>query len=194
MQTSLTALLDLVRYTVQDPRAAARYLLALRLPENARWLIFLLVATASAILMHVGFSLLPQEDQAYLAPAMSSPLRSALMQATFLLITVAGVYSVGRWRGGTGNFADTLLLVSWLQFIFLCLQALQILALVVLPPAAEILAAVGLVLSFWLLTQFILELHGFASAWRVFLATLGVLFSAATAAALLIVAVVGTGG
>jgi Yip1 domain len=194
MQTSLAALLELARYTVQDPRAAARYLLALQLPENARWLIFLLVATASAILMHVGFSLLPPEDQAYLANAMSSPLRSAATQAVFLLVTVVGIYGVGRWRGGIGSFSDTLLLVSWLQVVLLCLQVVQILALIILPPVAEILGVVGLVLSLWLLTQFIVELHGFSSAWRVFMAMIAVLFSAAMAASIVIVAVMGTGG
>jgi hypothetical protein len=194
MHTSLAALLELARYTVQDPRAAARYLLALQLPENVRWLTFLLVAVLSAILMHVGFELLPQEDQVYLAAAMSSPLRSAVIQAAILLITVAGIYGIGRWRGGTGNFADTLLLVSWLQVVLLCLQVVQILALIILPPVAAILGVVGLVLSLWLLTQFIVELHGFSSAWRVFLAMIGVLFFAAMAASMVIVVVIGTGG
>jgi Yip1 domain len=193
MQSSLAALLELARYTVQNPRAAARYLLALQLPENARWLMFLLVATASAILMHIGISLLPTAEQIYLANAMSSPLRSAAMQAAFLLLTVVGVYSIGRWRGGTGSFTDTLLLVSWLQFVLLCLQAVQILALIILPPVAEILGVVGLGLSFWLLTQFVVELHGFSSALRVFLVMIGVLFAAAMMASILIVAIVGTG-
>ena len=52
----------------------------------------------------------------------------------------------------------------------------------------------GLGLSFWLLTQFILELHGFQSAWKVFLSILGVLFSAAMAASLVLVLVLGAGG
>jgi Yip1 domain len=191
METSLTALLELARYTVQNPRAAARYLLALKLPENARWLIFLLVASASAILTHVAFNMLPAQDQTYLANAMSSPLRSAAMQAVFLLTTVVGIYRIGRWRGGTGSFADTLLLVSWLQFVLLCLQVVQILALLVLPPVAEILGVVGVVLSFWLLTQFVVELHGFSSAWRVFLMMIGVLISAAIVASIVIVAIMG---
>ncbi len=193
MHTSLAALLELARYTVQNPRAAARYLLALQLPENARWLMFLLVATASALLMHIGFSLLPRAEQIYLLNAMSSPLRSAAMQAAFLLLTVVGIYSIGRWRGGTGSFTDTLLLVSWLQFVLLCLQAVQILALIILPPVAEILGVVGLGLSLWLLTQFVVELHGFSSALRVFLVMIGVLFAAAMMASILIVAMVGTG-
>jgi hypothetical protein len=39
--------------------------------------------------------------------------------------------------GGRGTFEDALLLVGWLQVIMLGLQALQLVALVILPPLAE---------------------------------------------------------
>lgn len=194
MDVSVTTVLELVRFSVQSPRTAARQILAMAIPNTARWLLFLLVISASAVLTHVGFSLLPQDDRAFMETAMSSPLRTAILQAGFLLVVVAAVHRVGRRQGGTGNFADSLLLVGWLQFILLCLQITQIIALLILPPLAEIIGVIGLVLSFWLLTQFILELHGFQSAWKVFLGILGVLFSAAMAASLVLVLILGAGG
>ncbi len=194
MDVSVTTVLELVRFSVQSPRTAARQILAMAIPNTARWLLFLLVISASAVLTHVGFSLLPQDDRAFMETAMSSPLRTAILQAGFLLVVVAAVHRVGRRQGGKGNFADSLLLVGWLQFILLCLQITQIIALLILPPLAEIIGVIGLVLSFWLLTQFILELHGFQSAWKVFLGILGVLFSAAMAASLVLVLILGAGG
>ena len=193
MDLSVTAVLNLARFSVQSPRLAARQILAMAIPDTARWLLFLLVISASALLTHVGFALLPAADRAFMETAMSSPLRTALLQAGFLLIAVVAVHRVGRWQGGIGSFADSLLLVGWLQFILLCLQLGQIIALLILPLLAEIIGIAGLVLSFWLLTQFILELHGFQSAWKVFLSILGVLFSAAMAASLVLVLILGAG-
>ena len=193
MDFSVTAVLNLARFSVKRPRLAARQILAMAIPDTARWLLFLLVISASALLTHVGFALLPAADRAFMETAMSSPLRTALLQAGFLLIAVVAVHRVGRWQGGIGSFADSLLLVGWLQFILLCLQLGQIIALLILPLLAEIIGIAGLVLSFWLLTQFILELHGFQSAWKVFLSILGVLFSAAMAASLVLVLILGAG-
>lgn len=193
MDVSVTAVLELARFSVQSPRTAARQILAMAIPDTARWLLFLLVISASAVLTHIGFDLLPQNDRAFMETAMSSPLRTAILQAGFLLVAVVAVHRVGRWQGGTGSFADSLLLVGWLQFILLCLQITQIIALLILPPVAEIIGVLGLGLSFWLLTQFVLELHGFQSAWKVFLSILGVLFSAAMAASLVLVLVLGAG-
>lgn len=194
MDVSVTAVLELARFSVQSPRTAARQILAMAISDTARWLLFLLVISASAVLTHIGFDLLPQNDRAFMETAMSSPLRTAILQAGFLLVAVVAVHRVGRWQGGTGSFADSLLLVGWLQFILLCLQITQIIALLILPPVAEIIGVLGLGLSFWLLTQFVLELHGFQSAWKVFLSILGVLFSAAMAASLVLVLVLGAGG
>jgi hypothetical protein len=72
-------------------------------------------------------------------------------------------------RGGRGTFRDALLLIAWLQFILLCVQALQLLLGLALPPAAELVGLIGLLLLVWLLTNFTAVLHGFTSLWTVFL-------------------------
>lgn len=194
MDFSFPSLLGLARFTVQNPRAAARSLMAMRLPGGARWILFGFVVTASAFLTHVGFNLLPPTETVFMGNAMANPVQTALIQGIFLLLTVATVYGVGRWRGGTGSFSDTLLLIGWLQVVLLFLQAAQVLALILVPPVAEILGIVGLGLSFWLLTQFIVELHGFSSAWRVFAGIIGAIFAAAFALSIVFVTVYGAGG
>lgn len=194
MDLSARAIFGLIRLSVQNPQTAARYILSLNVPDAARWLLALFVSTSSVVLTYVGFSLLPPADTAFMALAMSSPVRTAVLQAAFLLITAVGVHQIGRWRGGTGNFADSLLLVGWVQFILLCLQGVQLAALIILPPVAEVIGIVGLVISLWMLTHFIVELHGFRSAGRVFAGLMGTVFVAAMTASMVIVLLMGAGG
>lgn len=193
MDFSIPAILQLARFTVQDPRSAARRLIAMRLPSSARWLLFGLVVAASAFLTHIGFNLLPPAETAFMGGTMASPIQTAVLQAGFLLLTVASIFKIGRWRGGTGSFADALLLIGWLQVVLLCLQMAQIFALLVLPPVAEIIGVLGLGLSFWMLTQFIVELHGFQSGVRVFFVIIGVIVAAAVALSMILVSLYGAG-
>jgi len=64
------------------------------------------------------------------------------------------------------------LLVSWLQFVLICLQVVQIVAMVLLPPLAFLIGVAGIILFFWLLTAFVAELHGFSSTIGVFVSIL----------------------
>ena len=193
MDVSFSAILALVGYTVQNPRKAARAILEFGVPDSARWCLLALVATASALLSHLLFNLMPPAQTNFMANAMSSPVRTAIIQAAALLITVLGVYHVGRWRGGKGSFRDALLLIGWLQFVLLLLQAGQIAAFLVMPLLAEVIGLVGIVLSLYLLAQFIVELHGFTSAWRVLAAVLGTVFVAAFGISLMIAMLMGAG-
>lgn len=193
MDFSVSSLSTLARFTVQDPRAAARSLMAMNLPNSARWLMFGLVASGSALLTHVGLNLFPPTDASLMGNAFASPLETALLQAGLLLITVFCIFAVGKWRGGTGNFADALLLISWLQLVLLVLQAAQILAMMIFPPLAEVMAVLGLGLSFWLLSQFIAQLHGFVSGWRVFLSIVAAILVVALVISMVLVAFVGVG-
>ncbi len=74
----------------------------------------------------------------------------------------------GKGFGGTGSFEETMLLITWLQFILVCLQVAQTLALVLLPPFAGMIGIGALVLFFWLLVNFVAVLHGFTSLGLVF--------------------------
>ena len=69
--------------------------------------------------------------------------------------------------GGTGRFEEALTLVVWLQFIFICVQILQLLAVLVVPPVAGLITLLAVGLFFWLLVNFrghAARLH-LASAW-----------------------------
>lgn len=179
MNFSLRSILEMIRLSVQSPRAAARGLMGMNLPANARWILFFFSVIASALASHIGFRLLPPDAQAFWADAMSSPIQSAIMQAAFWLLAIVILHKIGRFAAKSGSFGDTLLLIGWWQVVFFALQAAQIFTLLILPPVGELLGLVGLFVLLWLLTQFVMELHGFRHFWRVLVCVIGALFLAA---------------
>lgn len=192
MELTLRSVIDLVRLTVQKPRVAARSLLDLRLPKQAIWILFVFSIIPSVLVSHVAFGFLPPEVQVLWQDAMSRPLQTALQQGAFWLLVSVGLHRLGRWGRRSGTFYETLLVASWWQIIFFVFQIAQILVFVLLQiyaPLGEVVGLAGLVLVFWCLTQFVVELHGFQSAWLAFLGIIGALFLAALA--LLLVLVIG---
>jgi hypothetical protein len=184
MDLTLPALAQMVRDTLRDPRAMARALMAQRLPPQAAWLGAAVIAALSAILAHLTFGILAAR-QGQPAP-LPAPVMTAAFQYAVLVATVVGVHQIGRRFGGRGEFGDALLLIVWLQFILVCVQGAQLVALIIVPPLADILSIAGLVVFLWLLTAFVAELHGFASMGRVFAGIIGSLFGAAFVLAILV--------
>ena len=159
---------SLAQLTLQDPRRAARVLLAEPVPMRARSAGLLLVAVVSAVLANLQAGLNPQPMDPLSAFMLASPFRTALFQWFFLALSIVLIDRVGRAFGGQGNFADALLVVVWLQLLTLALQFLQLVATLVAPPLAGIIGIGGFVVFLWLMTAFIAELHGFRSRGRVF--------------------------
>lgn len=172
MDLSLSTLLSMARFTVQNPREGARMVMGANLPMAARWVALALMAVISAILAHLAFALMPGEVREAMAGAMASPLTSAVMQGALMLAAVFVIHWVGRWRGGTGTFEDALILMIWLQFILLILQVVQIVTQVLIPPASVLVGYVSVGIFMWLLSNFVAELHGFKSVLMTFLGVL----------------------
>ncbi|MBD3764692.1 MAG: YIP1 family protein [Rhodobacterales bacterium] len=162
MDVTVQGFLTAVRVTLQSPREAARALIAADLPMPVLGLGLALAAVASSLITHLGLLLAPLPDGAMqmIAP---SPLRTAVLQGIVLLGLAAAVHQLGRLRGGRGIFSGALAVVVWVQAMLVVLQAVQLVAMVILPPLAEILSVLGLGLFLSLLTHFVAELHGFRS-------------------------------
>jgi hypothetical protein len=164
MDWNLPNLLSALRYSLQSPRDAIRQVIASEPPMTARWIALLLVAIASTFLMLLSLSLVPSDE---LPPAfvraMGSPLSLAAIHLGMLFVSVHLLFRIGRFRNGRGSFADSLTVLIWFQIIMLVVQAVQLALQVLLPPFAPAAYFAGLVLFFWLLTNFVAELHGFAS-------------------------------
>jgi hypothetical protein len=100
------------------------------------------------------------------------PIVTGVIQLILLVIVIVAQHMIGRAMGGTGTLPEGILLITWLQFIMVCLQVVQTLALVVLPPLAGLIGIAGLAIFLWLLTHFIAALHGFKSLAQVFVMVL----------------------
>ena len=177
----LPVLLGMVRDTISDPAAGAQMILRLDLPRAALWLSFALMSVLSMILGELGSLVIGVPEDGPLSGQGAVAL--GLMQGVFLFLAVHAITQIGRIFGGTGTFFEALALVTWLQFIFVALQVVQLLLAVIAPPLAAIVSLLAIVLFFWLLSHFIAVLHGFTSVGRVFLMTLlsfvGILFTLA---------------
>ncbi len=158
--------------TVRDARQGARMIMAIQLERRQRWELLLLIAVLSALM--AGLSLLIGGGGGFIVggPAMLNPITLGVAQLFLLICMVFGIHIVGTRFGGKGGLDETILLVTWLQFVLICLQAVQIIAIVLLPPLAFLIGVAGIVLFFWLLTAFVAELHGFSSTIGVFVSIL----------------------
>jgi len=174
---TLGILLRLVRDTVLDPREGAATVLAFAPPRQALWLMFALVIVLTIMMVQLGeLMVAPLPDGDVLLPG----IQLGMIQAVILFVVMHAIHHIGRIFGGTGQFAESMLLVIWLQFIMLCLQVVQFVALILAPPLALVVTLMAVGLVFWLLVNFIATLHGFQSLGRVcvmvILSTVGIAF------------------
>ena len=158
-------LLSLGLRTISEPRAAAREVLALPLPRSQHWNAFLLVIVLAGALQQLAVLTTPQDPE---LPRVTGLMMAAVLGGSILLLA-ATIQVVGRWFGGSARFEDTLLLVVWLEYILVGLQVLQLVLMILLPPAAGLVTIFSLVATIWILVNFIAEVHGFESLGKVFL-------------------------
>jgi hypothetical protein len=164
---------DLARLTLRNPEQGGRALLALNPTIEARWMAMGAAITAGVVMAYLLPVLAGQ------AGGVISPFAATGVQAGANLLAVVLMTAVGRVFGGQGRFEDAVLLVAWLQALMVGVQAVQLVALLVLPPLAWIVTMLAVALFFWLLTGFVQALHGFRSRFLVLFGVLGSMFTAA---------------
>lgn len=187
MQFTFAALTGAIRFTLQSPREAARVVIGLRLSTATGWTALALAAVVSTLLSSLALQIAPVDLEPSVAAVFGNPLRLALLQFGVLAVSVALVFTVGRRMGGTGDLAGTLAVLSWLEVIQIGLQVVQLAVMLVAPPVADVIGLFGVVLFFWLFSQFVAELHAVESGWRVFGAAVLTGFALSFALALLLV-------
>jgi hypothetical protein len=160
--------------TITQPRAMARYLIALNLPMAMRWQGFLLMTLLSTVLPFAAGWIAGGDARAEFSAA--SPFVMAGLQFAFNLVTVILMQRIGQALGGKGTFPDALLLMVWMQVVLLVPQLAQCFAMIVAPGLMLPIIVASGVLLFWLLSSFTAELHGFQSTLKVFGAIFGIIF------------------
>lgn len=179
MTFTFTQVLALAGRTVQNPREGASEVLSLGLPRDALWTAVALVVVLSILLSQFSALMMGASGAAPMAGIRISPVMGGLVQLGLLVGMAAAIHLVGRAMGGSGSFPEALLLMAWLQFIMICVQVVQLLAILVIPPLTGIIFILGLVLFLWLLTNFVAVLHGFRSLAQVFVMILVTAFAIA---------------
>ncbi|WP_415184356.1 YIP1 family protein [Phaeovulum sp.] len=182
MDLRLSHLLDLMRETVLSPRTGVPRLLALNPPMEARWIAAGAVVSTSAVLAYLANILFPVHVATPWDWLTSSPLKMVVSQSVGVLFTAGAMAFVGQRFGGSGTFADALLLTVWMEFVTLCVQILQVVMMLVFPLVAQLLGLVAFGLVFWLVVRFTAELHGFSNVFAVLLGVLATLLGGALVA------------
>ncbi|MEZ5762223.1 MAG: Yip1 family protein [Paracoccaceae bacterium] len=170
-------LAGLLAETLRDPRSAARRLLALDPPMEARWIGLLLISVLTLIAAKLMLASVPAEEIQPWEQVWANAWAGLPIQISSLALFAVAVTWIGSLFGGTGRFSDALLAVTWVQGVMLVPQAVQILIFPVLPGVSGLIALGSVVLFFYLLSQFICVVHGFRSAVAVFFVVIGTLLA-----------------
>lgn len=161
---------ELIREAVRDPKTNGARIAAWPLPDRALAEALVLVSVLAILGVHVV--LLLGAGVAGLAE-FPSPFLLLAVQVVVMLLLAGVMVLAGRMFGGKGDFGGALRIMVWLQGLMVLLQAVQLVALVVLPPLAGLLSLVSAVLIGWLSAGLVAGLHRFRSIGLTFLGILG---------------------
>lgn len=127
------------------------------------------LSAAFGTLLSVVFSFLqPETVPEMFAVFFENPLIFFMAQFFNTIITTLLVYHIGRAFGGTGEFNNSLALMTTISVVENVLQLGQHVLLLILTPVGTILSLFSIFWMFWAMTAFIKELHGFESQRKVF--------------------------
>jgi hypothetical protein len=151
-----------------------------------------LVCALGVILVELSLLLSPAEGQAGAILGITSPIGAFVFQYAMILISAVIVCFGGRMFGGKARFGDSLLAVTWLQFVMLLVQVFQMAALLLVPPLDLLIFMSAVILLVYLLVNFIMEIHGFKSPMAVVAGVVGGFFALALILSILM-AILGVG-
>lgn len=163
----LNQLKALVRLTVQDPRAAAAGLLADKRAVTHAMSLTVLASVLAVLVSWISTIVRPPPEEWVFFGLLRNPLLFAIVQYMGMIISAILIFAGGKVFGGRGGFQQTLLAMAWIQFLMIAVAILTIPLSAIAPNLADIIA-VGMNFYFiWLMFNFITELHGFRSVWKV---------------------------
>ncbi|MBW6505632.1 MAG: YIP1 family protein [Rhodobacteraceae bacterium] len=177
---------QLVAQSVREPRVAAARLIGFGVPLPLLWQAAAAVAASSAVLSWLANAMFPVQISAPWMALTDSPLRMALAQMASIALVAGAMSGLGQVFGGKGRFAQALVLAVWIEVVLLCVQAAQVVLMLLFPLFASALGMAAFVLFLVMLTQFTAALHGFTRSLFVFLGIVATLFIAALLAAIVL--------
>lgn len=147
---------------LREPRAAGADIIALGIPREA---------LAPGLFAVVAISVILNTASEALAPSpfvIITPFQMAILLTVMMVAFSFAIAKIGQFLGGLGGFHDALLLMIFLQVMFLPAVALQLALSVVTPALAGLVTLVVMIYLTWVHLNFIAALHGFTSLGRAF--------------------------
>ena len=183
MSFDLKTVFSQIFLTLRDPRAGARWAIGLGIGRRQAWELLFAVILVSVVLAGVLSITLGGSVE---GSGLLGPFGLTVAQAIFLWLLIQLIDKVGRSLGGKGTLSQAIVLVAWMQIVLLVVQVAVLILLQVLPLGSGLVSVIGFVAFFWLLTNFVAELHGFKSRPLIFLAVLAGLFAIAMMASIVL--------
>lgn len=159
--TQLPPLKDLAIVSVQDPASAARQLISLGLDRSVLWLALFLMAVLNTLLHGVTNQLVPGPTP--LPVLFDVPAVYFFFVSGGLVLIVVTIFWAGRAFGGQGRMEDVMVVIVWLQFLRVCVQAVALVLLLTIPFLSMILVLAAAVVGLWILVHFVDQAHRFNS-------------------------------
>ena len=145
------------------PKVGIRTVFKWQLSLQDSALALTLTAVVSAVLITLLIGPLPPQVDPVTAAMFGSPFYLAIVQLVGLAMIAVCLHLLGRVFGGQGTLPQAVVMMAWLEVILILISTVQSVALILVPPVGVVLVPVGMVLSLWLITNFVAELHGFGS-------------------------------
>lgn len=155
--TLIDSLLSQGLRAFREPRAAAADVIALGIPREAMAPALFLVVVLSVILNSVIELLAPNPM------IRMTPFQMSILVVVMMVAFAYTVFKAGQMMGGIGSFQDSLLLMVFLQALFLPAAALQVVLFFVSPGLAGLFIVAVMLFLTWVQINFIAALHGFSS-------------------------------
>ncbi len=155
------SLKDLALLTVQDPAEAARQLMAIQLDRGTLWTAVFLVAVLNTLLAGLNNVLMPNTTP--IPGLFDVPAVYFFFVGGGLVLTILTLFWVGRAFGGEGSMEDIMVVVVWLQFMRVLVQATALVLLLTIPMLSILLILVAALVGIWILVHFVDQAHRFGS-------------------------------
>lgn len=150
--------------SIRDPAQAAVALLAMRPGRDVLWPALLLAAALNTLVFSLSDILLPAPP--VFPPILHQPLAYFAMITLGLVGFIQLLTWIGRLLGGQGGFADMMVLLVWLQYLRLLVQAAALVLVLTLPVLSLVVVATATIVGVYILLHFVSKAHGLNSLGR----------------------------
>ncbi|WP_147125073.1 YIP1 family protein [Shimia ponticola] len=172
----MTAFLNLIGESFTNPRQAARVLLSLNPTRDIAF-----SALGLTVVLSVILSFLMSGGEALRLTPESMPLQPGIVAGMMMCLTTIlafMIYFTGQAMKGTGDLPSSILVMAWMQALFLAGQVVQGFLILMSPGLGTLFGVALTLVIIWVLLVFIDELHQLGSVGRaaflLFMAFVGV--------------------